>query len=228
MGPALTSAGIRAPLANLAFLALACSRPQQPKPAPTEAAPTYAQAVDNARRADAAQARRLLPKLVATLAQPDRDGWLHRAAVDALGRARDPRAGPALGRIVEAPPYSVEFFLRRLAARALTGAGGPEAAGLLVRNLTRREDGLVLEEDCRAALVALGGVARPALEQALAAGDPDLIAAAARTLAALGDRAALPALRVALASPRAAGPARRAIDEAIFALSASPEASKGR
>jgi HEAT repeat protein len=116
--------------------------------------------------------------------------------------------------VLEAEPGKHEFFLKRLAARALGAIGGPRSAEALARNLAVTEGTLRLEEDCRAALVGIGPVAVPALSAALRTGGDAAVAAAA-ALRAIGDPTAHAALRAA--RDTAPGPTRRAIDEALAA-----------
>jgi HEAT repeat protein len=152
--------------------------------------------------------------LVAALGAPDPEGWRHRVALEALGRRGDPAAIGRLAAIVEAEAGKHEFFLRRLAARALGGIRDARSAEILTRNLLRAEGPLSLEDDCRDGLVRLGAIAVPALGARLD-GDRDLATAAARALGAIADPAARAAL--ARARERSVGPTRRAIDEALAA-----------
>jgi HEAT repeat protein len=203
--------------------ALGC-RQERPQPEP-DYGRVYAAAVQAARQATPGQAARLLPDLVARLGIADPSGWLHRACIEALGKTHDVRTIAPLNRVISAPPHSVEFFQRRLAARGLGQVGSREVPPLLVRALVRQEGPLSLEPDAAAGLITQGAAALPALEAALGDADPALVAAAARTLGKLGHREAAAALNKALAAPRAVGPARQAIEDALQTLRPIPAAS---
>ena len=150
--------------------------------------------------------------LAAILGRPDPEGWRHREAVEALGTLGDPKAVGALAAVIEADPGKHEFFLRRLAARALGGIADARAAEVLARNLLRSEGPLRLEDDCRWALARIGKAAVPALSVRIRA-ESEVAVSAALALGGIRD----PAARAVLerARDQAIGPLRRAIDEAL-------------
>lgn len=158
------------------------------------------------------QPQLVLADWVAVLGRADADGWRHREAVDALARLRDPRALGALQAVIESDTGKHEFFLRRMAARALGEIADARAAEVLASNLLRSEGPLRLEEDCRRALARIGKAAVSALSVRIRGGSDEAVAAA-RALGGIRD----PAARAALEGAReqAIGPLRRAIDEAL-------------
>jgi len=152
------------------------------------------------------------PTPEAVLSRPDPGGWRHRDAVEALGKRGDATAIAPLAAVIEAAPGKHEFFLKRLAARALGNIRDARSAEILTRNLLAAEGLLRLEEDCREGLARLGALAVPALAAKLDA-DRQVAPAAARALAAIDAPAAREALQAAGKS--AIGPVRRAIEEAL-------------
>ena len=149
---------------------------------------------------------------MAILDRPDPEGWRHRAAVEALGHLGDPKGVGALESVIEADPGKHEFFLRRLAARALGGIADARAAEIVARNLLRSEGPLRLEDDCRWALARIGKAAVPALAVRNGA-TSEVAVAAVRALGGIRDAEARAVLEKA--RDQAIGPLRRAIDEAL-------------
>jgi len=179
-------------LALVALVVGSCAKPPPPSPS----------------------AEQIITQAKTVLAQPDPDGWQHRAAVDALSGLRDAKAIEPLAAVLDAEEGKYEFFLRRMAARALGRIADARAAGALAKGLTRTEGPLRLEEDCAAALSALGALAVPALTAQLDA-EPDAAVASARVLGSIGDPAARAALEAA--KDKAIGRPRRAIEDALAA-----------
>ena len=136
-----------------------------------------------------------IPELVTALEQclasprPDRNTWLERTLILALTRLPDKRAVPVLTQVLARAPELQDFYLNKLAARALGGLGDVAAAPALVRALGVGRHGLLLFEESRRALCRLGPAAAAPLRKAAAARDHRGLPGedAARALTVLGD-----------------------------------------
>ena len=136
-----------------------------------------------------------VPELIKTLelclATPrlDRNTWLERTLIQSLTRLNDGRAVPVLIRVLARAPEVQDYYLNKMAARALGTLGDMAAAPALVKALGVDRHGLLLFEDSRRALCQLGPATAGVLLKAAAGRDrrglPD--PGAARALTVLGD-----------------------------------------
>jgi HEAT repeat protein len=88
-------------------------------------------------------------------------------AMKSIGKIHDPRAVPALTKVLQTPAEEQDFFLNLLAADTLGELGDPRAVPALVRALFmtgRRADAF---QNARVALLAIGKPAVPALIDAM-------------------------------------------------------------
>jgi len=152
-------------------------------------------AIRSARLLGELELKARVPELITALEQclaaprPDRNTWLERTLILALTRLSDRRAVPVLTRVLTRAPEVQDFYLNKLAARALGGLADPAAAPALVSALGQGRHGLLLFEESRRALCRLGPSAAAELRKAAAARDRRGLAQedAARALTALGD-----------------------------------------
>jgi HEAT repeat protein len=147
----------------------------------------------------------VLPALRLLLASPDPDArWW---ATWALSEIRDPQVPALLKEGLSDPELSV----RQAAALALRQQPNPEAIPDLITMLESapQSNGAMPERDpvlahlAAAALIAAGDAAVPGLIRTLENGSQAARALAARCLAAIGDKRAIPALYAALDSDSA-------------------------
>jgi len=141
--------------------------------------------------------RRQAPALIKALekahAKPreDRNTWLERTLIRALGRLGDPKATDVLIKVLRTKPGRQDFFLNKLAARSLGQLRAKRAAPDLVRSLGATAHGLLLFEASRRALCRIGAGAREALLKAATKPGAPGGAAAMRVLGDLGDATVL-------------------------------------
>jgi HEAT repeat protein len=136
------------------------------------------------------------------------DNQMKRAIVEAFMKIKDPRAVPALIRIVDTPAEEQDFFINKLATVALGDIGDPRAVPVLIRALFMEGRGASIFQQARYALVRMGAPAVEPLILAMKGQDPELTRMAqarqflpnvtqwkcARVLGDLGDPRAIPAL----------------------------------
>jgi HEAT repeat protein len=116
--------------------------------------------------------KRTVPVMVSALERAlkaprqDRNTWLERSLVSTLERIEDRQAVPVLIKALQADPALVDFYVSRLAARALGRLRDPKAVKPLVDALGATRHGLLLYEESRRALCRIGS---PSVEALLAA-----------------------------------------------------------
>ena len=136
-----------------------------------------------------------VPELIKTLElclatpRPDRNTWLERTLIQSLTRLNDRRAVPVLIRVLARAPEVQDFYLNKMAARALGALGDIAAAHALVSTLGTGRHGLLLFEDSRRALCLLGLATADELLKAANARDHRGLPgeSASRALTVLGD-----------------------------------------
>ena len=137
--------------------------------------------------------RRSVPQLIKALetahAKPreDRNTWLERTCIRALGRMGDLKASDVLIKVLRTKPGRQDFFLNKLAARSLGQLRARRAAPHLVQSLGATAHGLLLLSASRRALCRIGTGAEDALWKAATSPGPGSGASAMGLLGDLGD-----------------------------------------
>jgi hypothetical protein len=183
-------------------------------------------AVTSARLIGELQLKSAAPEVIqalrGSLASPreDRNTWLERALVQTLARLGDPRALDVLIEVLDGDPTRQDFYLNKLAARAIGELGGRRAIRPLVRSLSTARHGLLLFEESRQALCQIGPGALPELLAAASRRDrrgqpAENAAAALRVLADIAEPGTVPQL-AELARPKDPLEYRLAAAEALI------------
>jgi hypothetical protein len=117
----------------------------------------FESAVRSARLIGELELRDQVPALVEALRKahatprPDRNTWLERSLIQALERLRDRRALEVLAQVLRSDPARQDFYLNRMAGRALGNLADPRAVPALVETLGTSSHGLLLFEENRRA-----------------------------------------------------------------------------
>ena len=145
--------------------------------------------------------RSRVPELIKALEQAqaaprgDHNIWLERTLITALGQLGDRRATEVLVKVLQTEPARQDFYLNKLAARALGKLGAHAAAPQLVASLGATAHGLLLREESRRALCRLGPGASRALLDTATGTDGRAAVEAMRVLGDLGLQEVVPRLK---------------------------------
>lgn len=98
----------------------------------------------------------LIKALQKPLSIKSRANIVKQAAMESLAKIHDPRAVPAIAKILETPADDQDFFLNIVAARELGNLGDARAVPALIRGLFMTGRGADSFQQCRVALLQIG------------------------------------------------------------------------